>query len=80
MPPQPPTVDVSVIIINWNTRQLLEDCLASLPGSGVAHSLEAIVVDNNSTDGSQEMVRQKYPQVKLICNPSNVGFALTSVL
>lgn len=75
MTPQQPTVDVSVIIINWNTRQLLEDCLASLAGSCVAHSLETIVVDNNSTDGSQEMVRQKFPQVKLICNDANVGFA-----
>jgi GT2 family glycosyltransferase len=75
MPQQNQAVDVSVIIINWNTRQLLEDCLASLPGSCAAHSFEVIVVDNNSTDGSQEMVRTKFPQTKLICNPANVGFA-----
>ncbi len=68
-------MDISVIIINWNTRQLLEDCLASLPGSSTSHSLETIVVDNNSTDGSQDMVRQKFPAVKLICNDHNVGFA-----
>lgn len=72
---QSQTVDVSVIIINWNTRQLLEDCLASLPDSCASHSWEVIVVDNNSTDGSQEMVRQKFPQTKLICNSTNVGFA-----
>lgn len=75
MLPQKNIVDVSVIIINWNTRQLLEDCLASLPGSSTSHSLETIVVDNHSTDGSQEMVRRKHPSVKLICNASNVGFA-----
>ena len=75
MPPQKNTVDVSVIIINWNTRQLLESCLASLAGSCTAHTLEAIVVDNNSTDGSQDMVRQKFPAVKLICNTTNTGFA-----
>ena len=68
-------MDISVIIINWNTRQLLEDCLASLPGSSTSHSLETIVVDNNSTDGSREMVRQNFPAVKLICNDRNVGFA-----
>jgi GT2 family glycosyltransferase len=70
-----PTVDVSVIIINWNTRQLLEDCLTSLPASCATHSFEVVVVDNNSTDNSQEMVRQKFPAVKLICNATNVGFA-----
>ena len=72
---QKENVDVSVIIINWNTRKLLETCLESLDGSCVAHSQEVIVVDNNSSDGSQAIVRQKFPQVKLICNASNVGFA-----
>lgn len=75
MAQQNQTVDVSVIIINWNTRQLLETCLESLAGSCTSHTFETIVVDNHSTDGSPEMVRQKFPQVKLICNSTNVGFA-----
>jgi GT2 family glycosyltransferase len=75
MPPEHQSVDVSVIIINWNTRQLLETCLESLDGSCVSHTFETIVVDNNSTDGSPEMVRQKFPKAKLICNSANVGFA-----
>lgn len=75
MPNSEYSPDVSVIIVNWNTRQLLENCLESLPGSCVRHALEVIVVDNNSTDGSQEMVRQKFPQVTLIRNPANLGFA-----
>jgi GT2 family glycosyltransferase len=75
MTPSNQTVDVSVIIVNWNTRQLLENCLDSLPASCASHRYEIIVVDNNSTDGSQEMIRQKFPAVKLICNSSNAGFA-----
>ena len=74
-PQQNQTVDVSIIIINWNTRQLLENCLDSLAASCAAHPFEVIVVDNNSTDGSREMVRQKFPATKLICNSTNVGFA-----
>ena len=68
------SVDVSVIIINWNTLQFLETCLESLHPSFLSHTYEVVVVDNNSSDGSQEMVRQKFPKVKLICNSSNVGF------
>ncbi len=65
---------VSVVIVNWNTRQLLHACLASLPWDSPLVALEVIVVDNGSEDGSVEMVATDYPQVKLIRNPGNVGF------
>lgn len=66
--------DVSVIIVNWNTRQLLANCLDSLVKTAEGLSLEYIVVDNGSSDGSQAMLREQYPQVKLLANQENVGF------
>lgn len=68
--------DLSVIIVSYNTKQLLDDCLASLlaaeaPPGGV----EIIVVDNASADGSQAMVQEKYPGVRLLACPENLGFA-----
>lgn len=69
--------DISIIIVNWNTHDLLADCLDSIASSGIADDLdiETIVVDNASTDGSQAMVRQRFPHARLIANPENVGFA-----
>lgn len=67
---------LSVIIVNYNTCQLLEECLQSLkeahhPPGG----FEIIVVDNASQDGSQKMVRDKFPQVRLIESDVNLGFS-----
>jgi len=67
--------DVSVIVVNWNTRALLERCLASVFETSGDLSLEVIVVDNASTDGSAAMVRERFPEARLIVNPENVGFA-----
>ncbi len=64
-------IDLSIVIVNYNTRELLRSRLATLPG-------RIIVVDNASTDGSQEMVRRSFPGVHLITNAQNVGFALAS--
>ena len=63
----------TVIIVNWNTRELLLACLSTL----AAHAPEApvIVVDNASADGSAEAVEVAYPQVRVIRNAENVGFA-----
>lgn len=69
------TSDISIIIVNWNTRQLLKDCLDSLQANPGAVSCEIWVVDNASTDGSVEMLRADYPHVNLIQNRANVGFA-----
>ena len=89
-------MDLSVIVVNWNTKKLLETCLESIyryadnersfanaqddgkweqDDEGVKGiNFEVIVVDNGSSDGSQAMVKKKFPQVKLILNKANLGF------
>lgn len=66
--------DLSVIIVNWNVRDLLRRCLESVFASPFGGSLEVLVVDNASADGSGEMVRTEFPQVHLIANAENRGF------
>jgi N-acetylglucosaminyl-diphospho-decaprenol L-rhamnosyltransferase len=66
---------ISVIILNWNTRELLAQCLSSIEQHRGNLQLEIIVVDNASTDGSQSMLKEKYPQISLIANSQNTGFA-----
>lgn len=68
-------IDVSVIIVNWNTRDLLRDCLNSLRERAGDVSLEVIVVDNASRDHSTEMVAADFPEVRLVVNDDNRGFA-----
>jgi N-acetylglucosaminyl-diphospho-decaprenol L-rhamnosyltransferase len=70
--------DLSVCIVNWNTKDLLRGCLGSIYGQEWDLSLEVIVVDNASIDGSSTMVRQEFPQVGLIANSENLGFARAS--
>lgn len=67
----------SVIIVNWNTKQILDDCLNSLYDSlqGADEPVEVIVIDNASSDGSAEMVAERFPQTRLITNTENRGFA-----
>ncbi|MDI6766945.1 MAG: glycosyltransferase [Bacteroidota bacterium] len=65
----------SVIIINYNVRAFLENCLLSVHRACESIQSEIIVVDNASDDGSAEMVKQKFPHVKLIVNENNIGFA-----
>jgi GT2 family glycosyltransferase len=67
--------DVSIIIVNGNTKQLLLDCIASVYGTVKHFSFEITVVDNGSTDGSVEAVAHAYPDVKVIVYRSNFGFA-----
>lgn len=66
---------VSIAIINWNTKDLLENCLRSIYDSPSTCESEVLVVDNASTDGSAELLRRDFPQVKLIANKSNRGYA-----
>jgi len=66
---------IAIIIVNWNTCQLLEDCLDSILANPPASPVEVWVVDNASVDESPQMVRQRFPQVHLIENHTNVGFA-----
>jgi len=68
-------VDLSIIIVNWNTSELLQQCLNSIRESGSHLSMEIIVVDNASTDESVKVVRKEFPSVILIENQKNLGFA-----
>jgi GT2 family glycosyltransferase len=67
--------DLSIIIVSWNTRQLLRECLQSLYRYTTGVAFEVFVVDNNSSDGSPQMIRHNFPHVVLIENRENVGFS-----
>jgi GT2 family glycosyltransferase len=68
-------LNLSVVIVNRNTRESVLGCLSSIITNIKDITYEIIVVDNNSTDGSVRAIREKYPQVKILENESNVGFA-----
>ena len=68
-------MDVSIIIVNWNTAQITCDCLGSVYQQTKDISFEVIVVDNASSDNSVEMIKAQFPQVILIENERNRGFA-----
>ena len=67
-------MDISIIIVNWNTRDLLHNCLESVYRTIGDIRHEIIVVDNASQDGSVAMLRDEYPQVRIIQNEENRGF------
>lgn len=67
--------DLSIIIVNWNTRDDLARCLASLVPACSRLATEVVVVDNGSRDGSARLVRRDYPWVRLIATGRNLGFA-----
>jgi N-acetylglucosaminyl-diphospho-decaprenol L-rhamnosyltransferase len=69
MPP-----DLSIIIVSWNVRALLRDCLRSIVAHRGALAVQIIVVDSGSADGTAEMVAEEFPAVHLIARPDNVGF------
>ncbi len=66
--------DLSVIIVNYNNRNFLEDCLSSVYRATHQASLEVILVDNYSADDSVELVKNNFPAVRIIENPANLGF------
>lgn len=66
---------ISVIIVSWNARSYLRDCLDSIRQTGTSCVHEVIVVDNASSDGSPEMVAEQFPEVTLIRSMENLGFA-----
>src|SRR5947209_17966624 len=71
-------VDVTVCIANWNCRELLRACLESLHDQPQGVRLETVVVDNASRDGAAEMVARDFPEVVLVRNRKNAGFARAS--
>lgn len=68
-------MDLSVIIVNYNVKHFLEQCLCSVEKAARYLSAEIIVVDNNSTDGSLAYLRPRFPHVKFLPNTENTGFA-----
>jgi GT2 family glycosyltransferase len=70
--------DMSIVLVCWNNKDYLEPCLDSLCQGGLKSSFDVVVVDNGSTDGSQDMLRKKFPQVKIIQNDHNVGLGRAS--
>jgi GT2 family glycosyltransferase len=66
--------DVSVVVVSWNTRDLLLPCLAAVPAAVAPYSAEVLLVDNGSADGTVAAVREQFPEVHVIANPDNRGF------
>lgn len=71
-------MDVSIILVNYNTADLLLACIRSILGKTEQLIYEIIVVDNASSDSSVELVRSKFPSVKVIANEENVGFGVAN--
>jgi len=70
--------DISIIIVNYNVQFFLDQCIQSIYASKHELEVEILVVDNNSVDGSVDMIREKYPQVRLTANKDNPGFAVAN--
>src|ERR1700720_4063027 len=70
-----PLMDISVVIVGWNAKHYLELCLESLTAAPPRRSMEVIVVDNASADGSAEMIEARFPHVKIIRSSENLGFS-----
>ena len=71
---------LAIVIVSYNTRDLLRDCLRSIGPDGAACALDIWVVDNASHDGSAAMVRAEFPHVHVIDSPRNGGYAFANNL
>ena len=75
MIPRSPSASMAVVIVSFNTHELLEGCVRSVQADGAS---QVVVVDNASTDGSAEVVAENFPSVVLVRNQRNVGFAVAA--
>lgn len=73
-------MDLSIIIVNWNSNGYLRKCVASILAETRGLEFEIIIIDSASFDGSEEMVRREYPQVKFIQSEENLGFSKSNNL
>lgn len=71
--PDPSAVELSVVIVSWNSAEYLETCISSVYAAANGDPVEVIVVDNGSVDGSQGLVRRAFPSARLIVNDQNRG-------
>lgn len=67
--------DVSILMVNWNTREMTLECLRSVYAETKDTRIEVIMIDNASADGSAEAIRAEFPQVRLVAEDANHGFA-----
>lgn len=67
-------IDLTIIIVSWNTKDLLRDCLFSIKQCSNAKGIKVIVVDNSSSDGSTDMLNTFFPDIKVINSGGNIGF------
>ena len=74
------TYDLSIVIVSYNTRDLLRECLASVYREANGLSMEVLLVDNNSSDGSASMVEAEFAEANVIRSPSNLGFGAANNL
>jgi GT2 family glycosyltransferase len=68
-------IEISIVIVNWNSKQYIRKCLDSIRLTTFKEAVEIIIVDNGSTDGSTDEIEKYFPEVRLIKNKSNMGFA-----
>ena len=66
-------MDLSIIMVNWNTKDLLEKCLESVLKNVKNVTYEVVIVDNNFSDDSVDLVKQRFPNFKLLVNDKNIG-------
>jgi GT2 family glycosyltransferase len=66
--------DISIIIVNYNVKEFVLNLISSIEKSSKNLAVEVIIVDNASSDGSVELIRNRFPNVKLIANSENIGF------
>lgn len=69
------SLSIGIVIVNWNNKDVLLDCLGSLDKCGYLSSCLLVVQDNGSRDGSVEVVRKKFPEVKIVKSGENLGYA-----
>ena len=66
---------ISIVIVTWNSKEIVRECLQSLERHAAGLDVETTVVDNTSSDGTPELMVQRFPMVRLVRNPVNAGFA-----
>ena len=69
---------LSIVIVNYNVKHFLDQCLVSVRRAIQGIEADVWVVDNNSVDGSVQMLKEKFPEVKLLANKDNVGFSVAN--
>ena len=73
-------MDISIIVVTWNAKKFVEECFGSIREETHGLSAEVIVVDNASTDGTADMIAERFPEVKLIRSSENLGFPRGNVV